>query len=220
LILRFYPAVDSLYSDSVILSQALTKEVLGAFATVISIYTYVPYFTGIYKGKTKPHAFSWIVWALILGITCTAQIVKKGGAGAWITIFETLATSTVAIIALISGEKNITRSDWYSFLAALAAIPLWVMTGSPLLSVILVTIISISGFWPTLRKSWSLPWSEVAQTYILSGPAYALSLMALQNMTWTTAFYPAMLMIVNTGFGLTLLIRRRYIGNPEKSPHI
>lgn len=190
-----------------------TTEVIGATATALAVYTYIPYFVGIYHGQTRPHVFSWIVWSLILGINATAQVLEGAGAGAWITVFETLASLTVAGIALKYGEKNIARSDKYSFLAALAAIPLWYITADPLWSTILVTIICVIGFWPTLRKSWIAPRSEVAQTYLLSGPAYALSLAALENITLTTAFYPSVLMTVNTSFAAMLLMRRYYLRN-------
>ncbi|TAL29098.1 MAG: hypothetical protein EPN97_13745 [Alphaproteobacteria bacterium] len=194
--------------------MVMTKTILGAIAAGISIYTYVPYFIGIFKGRTKPHAFSWIIWALVTGITSAAQIVSHGGAGAWVTIIEALATSAVSIIALFKGETNITRGDKIGFGLSLSAIPLWIATGDPLWSVILVTAISVSGFWPTFRKSWPQPWGEVAQTYLLAAPAYALSITALDELNWTTALYPGVLMVANLAFGATLLLRRKHVAKP------
>jgi hypothetical protein len=187
----------------------LIKEAIGGFAIILSIYTYVPYFYGIYTQKTKPHAFSWIIWGLILSIACTAQVVKSAGPGAWVTGFEAMACLTVAVISLKYGERNITRSDWCFFLPTISAIPLWIMIGDPLWSVILLTVISVAGFGPTLRKSWHAPETEVAQTYLLTGPAYAMSLIAIENVTWTTALYPATLMVANAGFGFMILLRRK-----------
>lgn len=193
----------------------LTKTILGSIAAALAIYTYIPYYTGIFKGRTKPHAFSWIIWSLVTGITAAAQIVSHGGAGAWVTIIEALATAGVGILALCGkGETNITRGDKIGFCASLSAIPLWIATGDPLWSVILVTAISVSGFWPTFRKSWPQPWGEVAQTYLLAAPAYGLSIAALDELNWTTALYPGVLLVANLAFGATLLARRKHIAKP------
>ena len=61
------------------------RTFLGIFAIVIGIYSYIPYFRDIVAGRTKPHAFSWFVWALLTGIAFFAQLHGKGGAGAWVT---------------------------------------------------------------------------------------------------------------------------------------
>lgn len=65
------------------LSQILTKEILSAIAVVITIVSYIPYVSDIYKGETRPHVFSWIIWGLLTGITYTAQVVEGGGVGTW-----------------------------------------------------------------------------------------------------------------------------------------
>ena len=193
----------------------LTKTILGSIAAAIAIYTYVPYYIGIFRGHTKPHAFSWIIWSLVTGITFAAQVVSHGGAGTWVTIIETLATAGDGILALCGkGETNITRGDKIAFGSALAAIPLWMATGDPLWSVVLVTAISLSGFWPTFRKSWPQHWGEVAQTYLLASPAYALSVAALDDLSWTTALYPGVMMFANLAFGATLVMRRKYVTKP------
>jgi len=189
----------------------ISKELFGVIAVVISLGTYLPYYAGLLKGETKPHVFSWIVWSLILTITCAAQITKGAGAGAWITVLETLGSSGIALFALFAGEKNITRSDWFFFCGALTAIPLWAVTGDPLASAMLVTCIGVASFWPTVRKSWQQPGDEVAVTYILSGPAYACSLLALEKVTLAAAFYPAVFMVVNAAFGIMLLARRQIL---------
>jgi len=48
-------------------------------------------------------------------------------------------------------------ADWYFFLAALAAIPLWLLTRTPLYSVVVVTVIDALAYVPTFRKSWHRP---------------------------------------------------------------
>jgi hypothetical protein len=193
------------------------KDIMGAASIAISAYTYTVYISGILRGRTRPHVFSWAVWALLLVVTFLAQMVKGAGPGSWVTGFDAAACLAIMLLALKRGETHITRSDWCAFLGGVAAIPLWLVTGDPLLSVILNTAITVFGFWPTVRKSWSAPWSEVVRSYMLAGPAFVLSLAALESVTWTTALYPAVMMVVNVGFACMLLLRRHQLQDSKKS---
>jgi hypothetical protein len=40
------------------------KEVSGAAAIVLTFGLFVPYIRSIRSGKTKPHFFTWIIWAI------------------------------------------------------------------------------------------------------------------------------------------------------------
>ena len=84
------------------------KTILGIIAVIIALAGYVPYFRDIFRGKTKPHAFSWLVWASLTGIAFFGQIFDKGGAGAWVTGFTAVVSFAIFFLALKKGEKNIT----------------------------------------------------------------------------------------------------------------
>jgi hypothetical protein len=47
-----------------VLGAAPYKEVLAAAAVLLTFPMYVPYVRSIHAGRTKPHAFSWIIWSL------------------------------------------------------------------------------------------------------------------------------------------------------------
>lgn len=95
------------------------KTLLGLIATIIGLIGYVPYFRDIFKNKTKPHLFSWLILGLLTVIAFVAQVVEGGGAGAWVTGFTAAICFIVAALALFKGEKNITKSDWFCFVGAL-----------------------------------------------------------------------------------------------------
>ncbi|MEO8466573.1 MAG: hypothetical protein ABI640_14610 [Gammaproteobacteria bacterium] len=40
------------------------KELVAATAVILTFVMFVPYVRSIHQGRTKPHVFSWIVWAL------------------------------------------------------------------------------------------------------------------------------------------------------------
>lgn len=187
------------------------KAILGTIAVIIAVISYIPYFRDIFAGKTKPHAFTWLVWAILNGIAFAGQVHDNGGAGAWAVGFTTLATFSIFLIALVKGEKDIRRFDWLCLIGAMLSLIPWIITSEPLISVILITIIDVFGFMPTVRKSIRKPHQETLTTYALSTLKYGLVVAALQSYTLVTVLFPLSIAILNGLFVLLLLIRRRQI---------
>jgi len=186
---------------------------IGWATIVIGLLIYIPYFKSIYERQTKPHVFSWAIWGLLGAIAYFAQLSDGAGPGAWVNGITALVCFTIAAIALRHGEKNITRSDWITFLGALMALPVWYVTQNALYAILLITLIDALGFYPTFRKSWHKPLEENALTYGLSAGKYALSLFAIENYTMTTVFYSASLVLMNGLFVVMVLWRRKYLKN-------
>lgn len=185
------------------------KTVLGIIAVAIGFAGFVPYFKDIFDGRSKPHVFSWFVWALLEGTAFFAQLTKGGGAGAWVTGVTAILCFLVFISALFRGEKRITRLDWASLIGALLGMALWAVTKSPLSAVILVSITDVFGFIPTFRKSYRHPYEETAKLYSASILKLIFALFALGSFNLTTALYPASLIITNSAFVTLVLIRRK-----------
>lgn len=55
------------------------KELLAAAAIALTFAMFVPYIRSIHQGRTKPHAFSWIIWSLGTLIVFFAQSAARGG---------------------------------------------------------------------------------------------------------------------------------------------
>lgn len=187
------------------------KEVLGITATAIAFVSYIPYFRDIFKGKTRPHAFSWLVFGIITIIGFAGQLTGGAGAGSWVTGFSGLVCFVIFYLALTRGEKNILFVDWLSLVGAFVAIIFWVLTKGPLLSVVLITLISLLGFFPTIRKSYQKPNQETLSSYALSGFKFLLGLFALNNFTVVTALYPIAIIIINWAFVGMLVVRRKQL---------
>jgi len=189
------------------------KIALGIIATTIGLIGYIPYFRDMFRGTTKPHVFSWFVWALLTGIAFFAQLAEGGGAGAWVTGFTSLCCLTVSIFALTRGEKNITRLDWVCFLGALSGIVIWQLTSNPLYAVLIVIGVDGLAYVPTFRKAYHKPFEETVVTYALDALKYAIGIMALESYSLTTWLYPAFLILADGSFAAMALVRRRQIIN-------
>ncbi|MGE3770025.1 MAG: hypothetical protein AB7G06_03655 [Bdellovibrionales bacterium] len=190
--------------------MTIDKELFGLLAVALTIISYIPYFHGIRKGTIKPHAFSWLLWSLITGISYMAQTSAGSGPGAWAAGISTFLTLSVAIASLKYGEKNITRSDWVVFIAGLSAIPAWILTDNPLWSVVIVSAIDTVGYIPTIRKSWSKPTEEGFSRYTLSSVNKVLSLLAIEVFIVTTWLHTATILLMNIVL-LTVMLYRRHV---------
>lgn len=191
-----------------------TPELLGIIASTLGFIGFAPYIWNILRGKTRPHIFSWYLWALFNGIAGFAQLSDGGGAGAWVNLSGCAFTLFIAVLATIkNGRKDIVRSDWYALWGAIAAIGIWLITQNPLWSVILITLIDMVAFYPTFRKGWLRPYEDMASVFSLSAIKHIIGIIALQNYTLTTWLFPASLVLTNIVFVAMILWRRSTIKN-------
>jgi hypothetical protein len=191
------------------------KITLAGIAVVMTLVGYFYYFRDIFAGKTKPHAFTWLVWASLTAIGFAGQLSDDGGAGAYITGLTAAISFIIFFLALFKGEKQITRSDWLSLGGAALAMLLWALTDSPLLAIMLITLVDFLGFVPTIRKSIHRPHEETLVSYVLAGLKFILAIIALDNYSAITIIYPASLVFANLLFVALLLSRRRKILGKE-----
>lgn len=192
----------------------MTKELISLAAIIITFIAFVPYITSILKGHTRPHAFSWIIWAMVTFVVFLAQLADKGGAGAWPIGVSGIITLLVALLAYLKRTDHmISRSDWLFFISALMALPLWAITQNPLSAVVVLTTVDLLGFIPTFRKAWFYPQEEQLLFYNLIALRNGLSIFALEHYSVTTILFPAATGLACLLFTAMVLSRRKYIRN-------
>jgi hypothetical protein len=168
------------------------NELASLAAVVLTVVAYVPYVAEIRKRTVKPHFFSWVIWSITTGIVSVAQLSAEGGVGAWPTVVSALITIYVAILAwILRSDISITRLDFGFLLAAFAALPTWFFTSDPLGSVVILTVVDVLGFGPTLRKAYAYPHEESLQFYNIFIVRSFLSVLALETHNLTTVLFPA-----------------------------
>lgn len=186
----------------------ITPQIWGLISVVLACVSLAPYLWMTIKGTNKPHLFTWIIWTLLSGIAFTIQVLEGAGAGAWSGGASTFLSVLILLAAIRHGEKQITRSDWVVFLAALGAIPIWLATQNPLYAAIWVTGIDALGYIPTFRKSWNKPHEEMTWTHTVAGIKHLCVLMAVQNVSITTTVYSFGMLAMNAVLVASILYRR------------
>lgn len=188
------------------------KQLLSAIAIFITFVAYIPYIRSIRLGNTKPHVFSWIIWASVTFIVFLAQLADKGGVGAWPIGVSGIITLYVAILAYIKKASIvITKQDWLYFILAMSSIPFWYFTSNPLWAVVILTTVDLLGFAPTFRKSYHHPYDESLLFFILMAIRNLVTLAALENHSLTTILFPTATALACILFVQMVFIRRSII---------
>jgi uncharacterized protein with PQ loop repeat len=50
------------------------KELLGMIAIALTLVAFLPYIRSIFRGKTRPHVFSWVIWGSTTFVVFLAQL--------------------------------------------------------------------------------------------------------------------------------------------------
>jgi hypothetical protein len=189
------------------------KLIFGICASIIAIVSFIPYLRDIFKKKTQPHIYSWLIWTILQAIGSAAQFKDGAGYGAWALTIGTIFCLSVFLLSLRRGTRNITRFDGLCLIASIIAIVIYLTLKNPVWAVIFITMIDFIGYLPTFRKGWQEPFTETVILYTFSIFANLFSLFALQNYTVTTALYIGSLVITNMAFVLMITIRRKKLKN-------
>lgn len=188
------------------------KELLSAIAIVITFIAFFPYIHSIINNSVKPHVFSWLIWGTTTFIVFLAQLEGNGGVGAWPIGVSGVITIFIALLAYLKrGDIKITRIDWFFFVSAMSSLPFWYFTSDPLWAVVILTVVDVLGFGPTIRKTYDFPHSESLLFFSLFTTRNLIVIVALKNYSFTTVLFPAVVAIACTMLMVMMMYRRRTI---------
>lgn len=186
------------------------KEILSAIAIALTLVAFYPYLLGIVRGTTKPHVFSWFIWGSTTFVVFLAQLQAGGGIGAWPIGVSGAITVVIATAAYVKrADITITRTDWLFFAAAMSSLPLWYVTSDPTWAVVLLTVVDLLGFGPTIRKSYEAPHSESLVFFGLFAARNLIVVAALESYSVATVLFPAAIAAACVLLMLLIVYRRR-----------
>lgn len=190
------------------------KLFFSLLATAIVIVAYYPYIKDVFLRKTKPHSYTWLIWAITQGTATVALIQGGGGFSSLGLIAGTLLVILVFILSLKYGTKNVTRSDAIVLGSALLAVLAWWALDNALLAVLMVTTIDALGYIPTIRKTFAEPWSETLLFWIAMEASVILILFANEEYNLLTSTFLTMLAVANAIVIFVIVWRRKSIAKP------
>ena len=189
----------------------------GIIGSAVSLLAAIPYGYAIYRRTTRPHLFSWLIWSVVTAIAAAGQFVAGAGPSAWCTAAIAVTCFLTLVASIFRGERSWAKSDWFFLSIALSAIPIWVLTKDPTISVCLVTLIELAGLGPTVRKTIRDPWSENLTYFLLCVLKYSLAVLALKTWSVAVAFYPTVNIVASVGVCILMIVRRQLL--PKEGTH-
>lgn len=173
------------------------KVIFGIIAAVLALISSIIYIKDIFRGNTKPHTYTWLIWSIVTTIAFFGQLVSGGGPGSWATGVSAVVTIFTLLLSLKGnyGTKDITNFDKVCLILALVSILPWLLAKSVLWSVILATLIDLIAFFPTMRKTWNAPHSESLGSMYVDAIKHSLSMFSMGRYSLLNLIYPASVLL-------------------------
>lgn len=205
-------------SHGILKSMNALKVIASGIATVIALIAYIPYLIDMFRGKNRPHLYTWIS---IFIITLTIAIIQlQGGAGLGaIPVFVgVLVDAIILFYCFRFGTNDIVFMDKICLALSILGVGFYVVFNSrPLLSLAIVSIAEVISFIPTFRKTRNAPYSESLPSYYLIMLKLILILVALENYNLLTVSYSVMWLAVFTIFLSAVYYWRSKIEPPKSN---
>ncbi len=187
------------------------KEILTVLSIALVFIGYIPYIRDIFRWKTHPHIFSWIIWSTLNFCLFWLQRDAWAWFASWIVLALWINSTLIAILWYKYWKKDIRKIDIIFFISAFLAIPLWLFLDQAFLSTIIVTAIGVLAFAPTVRKTWVNPYSETVSTYFITILRHGLTLLALSEYNFITMVFPWIWVFINFSFIVMIWLRRKKV---------
>ena len=195
-----------------------SKLIFGVLSIIPAVFAYYFYFRAIFSGKTKPHAFSWLVWGILAGNGFFAQISANAGIGAWATGLTSVVSLTIFCFALYRGDTQPTWFDRAMLGIALTSLVLLLAIDSKEIALCLTLIALVAGFAMTFRKAYKKPAEENATAFFLNTLKFIPAIFALSSFSFLTVAYPLVAGVGNVSIAAVVLARGKRLAYRSQAP--
>ncbi len=188
------------------------KALLLVAAIALTVAAYVPYVRDTLHGKTKPHLYSWLVGCSVATLSFIGQIIdKSAGLAAIATAMVAISCLMIVILSIRYGITKGTRLDKICLVTCAFLIGFWIFSGDNEISIILINLVNIIGFIPTVIKTYKLPQTETLISYELNIVRFTINIFALQTISIVSVTFPLTWLVCNIAFVLMTISRRKYL---------
>lgn len=175
----------------------IIKNGAAAFAIGIALVAYIPYLIDMFRGKNKPHLYTWISIFLVTVVVAWIQVIGGAGIGALPTILGAGVNAVILFYCFRYGTKDVVFVDKvYLAISVLGVVIFALLHDQVILSLAVVTFAEIVSFIPTFRKTRNDPYSESLPSYYLIMLKLILILIALETYNLLTVSYSVLWIVV------------------------
>jgi hypothetical protein len=185
------------------------KEILWVLSVLITIHWNYFYIMSILKGKTKPHIYTRIIWAILMWIWFIIQMKAWWWPWARALWSWTIMVTIIVLLSIKYWTKDITKFDTILLILALLCILIYLWIDNKIYALLLIVSIDMLWYIPTFRKTIKSPFSEDLLTRKIFIIWNILSIIALTQYNILTVLYPAAIFVANNILVFIILYYRR-----------
>jgi len=185
--------------------------VILAIGFIASSIWYYFYLKDMFSGSSKPHMFTWLIWAITGYTGFWIQVMNGWWIWSLVMLYFAIIPTIIFLYAAIKGEKNIENIDYLFLSIAWISLMFWLILDMPIVSILLLLSIDIMAYLPTVRKSFMQPFDETLSLFALVNIWYLASILTFDELIFINYSYPAALIIINILFISYILIRRKQL---------
>lgn len=177
------------------------KVTASALATGVALVAYIPYLVDMFRGKNRPHLYTWISIFLVTAVVAYIQLIGGAGVGAIPTILSVAVDGVILFYCFRFGTKDVVFVDKICLATSILGVIAYALLSSkPVVSLAIVTGAEIISFVPTFRKTRNDPYSESLPSYYLLIVKLFLILVAVETYNVLTISYSALWLFVFVAF--------------------
>lgn len=191
--------------------------ILSIIWSSIIFFSYIFYIKEIVKWGVKPHIFSWFLWSSIVLTWYFIQFQNWAWYWSLILLSDWILWLIILALALKQWKKDITLMDKIILILWLVAIYLYAVEEKAFESIILLIIADTLAYLPTFRKSFSKPFEESTSIFILWSIATIFWILAMDKVTFLTAWYQSAIFFINILLIFFIIIRRKIVWQKKEN---
>jgi hypothetical protein len=184
-------------------------EIAGVIAGVLALTAFVPYIIAILRGSTRPNRATWFIWTVVGLLLATSYYSSGAHDTLWVPVAYVAGPLVVAVLSIKFGEGGWTWLDRLCLFGAAASAPLWWLSGSPLIALVINLLIDALGALPTIRKSYYNPQGEDRTAWALGLAGATVNLFAIEAWSFEIAAYPVYMFVANATIAALVLVPRK-----------
>jgi hypothetical protein len=197
-----------LAAASIMIAAMTLKNVMGAIAVAIALFSYALYVWQTLRGQTRPHPLSWLIFGTLSGTGYLVQLDEAAGPASWVMGITAVVCLLLCLMSFWRGERAFPWYEW-AFLAAAAVIfVFYLVSRQPTVAAVLATTVNVLGFGPTVTKAWARPHSDSVTTFALNSIKWLPAFFAFDSVSIASWVMPVALVVANAAVALLILWRR------------
>lgn len=183
--------------------------IIGIISPIVCALGYIPYLISIYRHKTKPHPFSWFLWAILGLVTLVTYIGVGAKETLPLAILNFVGPLFIFFFTIKFWKGNFPIFDYLCLVFSLIAIVIYIVFHEAAIALTINLVGDLFAALPTIRKTYKDPTSENLSTWLLFTFGAAISFFAIREFSYGLIILPLYLTVYE-GIMCVLILRKKY----------